>query len=302
MTLQFFELPWEAMVKVSGEDALLDLQSQMSIDFQKLPVGSTRLGLRLSLKGRVLFGAQVIRTDEEEILLDSQQTTAEQINELLEENVVADEVEFEQLPGVWNAMVLSSSPGIEEAFDFVGMNSIPSGAAKEYEKGWAYLDPLLPASCLTILLPEETSLKWSENQPITPASILELSRMQAGLFRPGLEIGAEEFPQEGGLERIAVDFDKGCYLGQEVMARIHAMGNVRKQAVAVQGSGSLQETMPRNLILEGKRVGMLKSQFSMPDTDEWFGTAILHENALPSLDKGTIVFETNGQSIIPLKI
>ena len=42
-------------------------------------------------------------------------------------------------------------------------------------------------------------------------------------------------PQEGGLEREWVDFDKGCYLGQEVMARIHAMGKVRKQALAVEG-------------------------------------------------------------------
>jgi folate-binding protein YgfZ len=302
MTLQFFELPQNAMVKVSGEDALPYLQSQMSIDFQKLSIGSTRLGLRLSLKGRVLFGAQVIRTDEEEFLLACQETPAEQIIELLEENVVADEVEFEQLPGAWKAMVLYSSTGIEETFDFVGMASIPSGTAKEYEDGWAYLDPLLPAGSLSINIAEETSPKWSEKPPTSPVSTLELSRIQAGLFRPGLEIGAEEFPQEGGLERIAVDFDKGCYLGQEVMARIHAMGNVRKQAVAVQGTGPFQKTMPRNLMLEEKRVGMLKSQFSMPDKDEWFGTAILHENALPSLDKDNIVFETNGQPIKPLKI
>ena len=188
MTLQFFELPWEAMVKVSGEDALPYLQSQMSIDFQKLPIGSTRLGLRLSLKGRVLFGAQVIRTGEEEFLLACQETPAEQIIELLEENVVADEVEFEQLPGAWKAMVLSSSPGIEEALKFAGMNSIRSGVAKKHEKGWAYLDPLLPAGSLTILLPEETSPKWSEKPPTSPVSTLELSRIQAGLFRPGLEL------------------------------------------------------------------------------------------------------------------
>ena len=300
--MQNFEYSVASLVRVSGEDALPYLQSQLSIDLYKLAIGSTRLGLRLSLKGKILLSAQIIRSGEEEFILACQDSSAEHVIGLLEENVVADEVEFEQLPGAWKAMVLSSSTGIEEAFDFAGMNSIPSGAAKEYEKGWAYLDPLLPAGCITILLPEETSPKWSENQPITPVSTLELSRMQAGLFRPGLEIGAEEFPQEGGLERIAVDFDKGCYLGQEVMARIHAMGNVRKQAVAVQGSGFFQETMPSNLMLEGKRVGILKSHFSMPDTDEWFGTAILHENALPSLDKGTIVFETNGQSIIPLKI
>ena len=143
MTLQFFELPWEAMVKVSGEDALPYLQSQMSIDFQKLPVGSTRLGLRLSLKGRVLFGAQVIRTDEEEFLLACQETPAKQIIELLEENVVADEVEFEQLPGAWKAMVLSSTTGIEEALKFIGINSIPSGVAKEHEKGLGIPRPLI---------------------------------------------------------------------------------------------------------------------------------------------------------------
>ena len=89
---------------------------------------------------------------------------------------------------------------------------------------------------------------------------LEYLRLQENLFRPGLEIGDTEFPQEGGLEEKSVDFDKGCYLGQEVMARIHAMGKVRKQAVAVRGTGKPE--LPCPLLDQGKPVGTLKSQFS----------------------------------------
>jgi folate-binding protein YgfZ len=46
-------------------------------------------------------------------------------------------------------------------------------------------------------------------------------------------------PQEAGMERSAVDFDKGCYLGQEVMARLHAMGKVQRQVLAIRWRGRI---------------------------------------------------------------
>ena len=300
MTLQFFELPWEAMVKVSGEDALPYLQSQMSIDFQKLPIGSTRLGLRLSLKGRVLFGAQVIRTDEEEFILACQETPAEQVIELLEENVVADEVEFEIVAGSWMASHLHHPGSYDQALEKIGLEKIQAGNAYAQQAGWVYVDPLLPQYCLTVLYTLENLPSWRENLAPSDSSMLEHMRLRTGLFRPGLELGEEEFPQEGGLEEIAVDFDKGCYLGQEVMARIHAMGNVRKQAVAVKGREVHQGLLPLTLLNEQKKVGRLKTQFSLPGKKDWIGAAIIHENSIGILKNEGLQIEGSGETIYPL--
>ena len=66
MSIQLFQSSVAGLVRVSGEDALPYLQSQLTIDLHNLPVGRTRVGLRLSLKGKVLFGAQIICTGEED--------------------------------------------------------------------------------------------------------------------------------------------------------------------------------------------------------------------------------------------
>ena len=92
--MQLFEFSIAGVVRVSGEDALPYLQSQLTINLNQIPVLGTRPGLRLSLKGKVLFGAQVVRTGEEEYLLVCRDTPAHRVIGLLEENIVADEVEF----------------------------------------------------------------------------------------------------------------------------------------------------------------------------------------------------------------
>ncbi|MEK9784079.1 MAG: tRNA-modifying protein YgfZ, partial [Opitutales bacterium] len=114
---------------------------------------------------------------------------------------------------------------------------------------WAFVDQLQPSFSLSIIHLASESVECEK--PLPPSELFELEkrRLQAGLFKPEVDICGDEFPQEGGLEAIAVDFDKGCYLGQEVMARIHAMGKVRKQAVAVEGTGTVPNELPVHLMV-----------------------------------------------------
>ena len=83
------------------------------------------------------------------------------------------------------------------------------------------MDERLPANTFTLL--GKTGLA---SQPTTESEKSDGGNPQAadraGLFSVPEEIGPENLPQEGGLENGSVDFQKGCYLGQETMARIHA--------------------------------------------------------------------------------
>lgn len=300
MTIQLFEFQIAGLVQVSGEDALPYLQSQLTIDLKKLPIGGHRLGLRLSLKGRVLFGAQIIRGGEEEFLLICQHTDSETIIGLLEENVVADEVEFSAVPGDWKEAVLYHPTSASEALKLIGVQSLSPGYAAHLGEGWGYFDATLPTGSLSVLMPQNQPVSWAANLPSPHPSELEHLRLLAGRFRPVTEVGKDEFPQEGGLEKTAVDFDKGCYLGQEVMARIHAMGRVRNQAMAVKGAGPLQAQLPVRLLNQGKQVGTLKSQFPLPHTDEWVGAAVIHENAIPLLASEGLQLEGTEHTLQPL--
>jgi len=299
MSTQLFESKPSGIVRVSGEDALPYLQSQLTIDFRKLPIHGTRLGLRLSRKGRVLFGAQVIREAEEEYILVCRDTPPSKVIELLEENVVADEVEFSEVDGPWVAWVLHRPDSLNELYSLTGLAPISNGIAHPVENGWAYINTQQPPHCLTFLMNRETKPLWAESMTSASPANLEVLRLQAGIFRAGMEIGEDEFPQEGGLEKEAVDFDKGCYLGQEVMARIHAMGKVRNSAVVVQGTTPAPSSLPVGILDNGKKVGKLKTQFLMADGQGWIGAAIIHEKALPSLIGNGLTLEDSSSTIYP---
>ena len=300
MQIQLFQSSVAGLVRISGEDALPYLQSQLTIDLHNLPVGRTRMGLRLSLKGKVLFGAQIICTGEDEFLLICKDTHSQAVIDLLEQNVVADEVEFEPVPEDWKEIVLYHPTSVEEAFQILGIDSILPGHAYAFENGWVYLSSLVPSTGLTIMLPQSCPTPWADSIVSPHPGEFHRLRLQERLFLPGREIGEDEFPQEGGLHRPSVDFNKGCYLGQEVMARIHAMGNVRKQAVAIRGTGNLEESLPSPLLANGKKVGSLKSQFLLHGNEKWVGAAVVHENATGILETKGLLIESNGQSIYPL--
>jgi tRNA-modifying protein YgfZ len=295
MSMQLFEFSIAGVVRVSGEDALPYLQSQLTINLNQIPVLGTRPGLRLSLKGKVLFGAQVIRTGEEEYLLVCRETPASAVMGLLEENIVADEVEFTDLSNRWKLSSLFHPSSMNEILAISGIGELSPNEARQIEKGWAFLNPSLPGKSLSFLHPSDSSHPWPNDLLTADSTELEYLRLQENLFRPGLEIGDTEFPQEGGLEENSVDFDKGCYLGQEVMARIHAMGKVRKQAVAVRGTGKPE--LPCPLFKQGKSVGTLKSQFPLRPGDAWIGTAVVHQNALSELHKEGLPFENSHQRV-----
>ena len=300
MSTQLFESKPSGIVRVSGEDALPYLQSQLTIDFRKLPIHGTRLGLRLSRKGRVLFGAQVIREAEEEYILVCRDTPPSMVIERLEENVVADEVEFSEVEGPWVEWVLHHPDSLNQVYFQTGLEPLSKGSAHPVENGWALIDGQLPPHCLTFLMNSETKPTWAESMTSASSTNLEVLRLKAGIFRVGLEIGEDEFPQEGGLEKEAVDFDKGCYLGQEVMARIHAMGKVRNSAVVVQGTTPAPSSLPVAILDNGKQVGKLKTQFTLADGQGWIGAAILHEKALPSLAESGLTLENSSDTIHPL--
>jgi folate-binding protein YgfZ len=98
----------------------------------------------------------------------------------------------------------------------------------------------------------------------TPADDLEVLRIEAGVPRFGVDYTTENLPQEAGLTRL-VPVDKGCYVGQETVARIHFRGHVNRVVRPL----TLSEVVPaeavgRSLFLDGDRVGTVTSAAGSP--------------------------------------
>lgn len=83
----------------------------------------------------------------------------------------------------------------------------------------------------------------------------KLERVRAGVPELGADFGREHYPQEAGLKR-AVSFEKGCYLGQEVVCMLENRGQLSRRLVQLTGSKAIEGAA---LIHEGKNVGSITS-------------------------------------------
>jgi tRNA-modifying protein YgfZ len=90
-----------------------------------------------------------------------------------------------------------------------------------------------------------------------PLEVAEAVRIAAGEPRLGVDIGEDTIPQEGGVVAGAVDFTKGCYLGQELVARIDSRGHVNRQLRGLRLEAAAPEAGP--VTRGGKAVGVVTS-------------------------------------------
>lgn len=217
-----------AWLRVSGPDALSFLQGQCSQDLRPLREGgaAATYGLWLSLKGKVVGDSFVLRGGApDEFWVGSYFTPAATLLARLEAFLIADEVTLEDQTSAWTGLsLLSTAPeghaAGPDAFRFTGRRV----AAGNVE--WVGRREVAAA----LLPPPGRELD---------AAQMKLLRLDAGLPAIPEEFGPADLPQEAGLEGAAVSFQKGCYLGQEVMARLKAMGQVRRQLWRVAGEGNL---------------------------------------------------------------
>ena len=272
------------VVRATGEDAQDYLQSQLSVNLSILCEGGIKFALRLNTRGKVLAGMYVFKISEEELLLVSRKGKASLLVDLLEENVVADEIDFTDETSQWD---FHSTWGDEKSLvlERHGMALPESGKFVYAESGYAFMDSRLPGNTISLLLREEfdpDNIALPSGLQFAQGNELELARIRAGLVSIPDEIGPNDLPQEGRLAEGSVDFDKGCFLGQEVMARLHAMGKARRQAIAVRWSGPDSISTPVDLYAGEKKVGELRSL--VMENNVGIGIALIHENGIPVLE------------------
>jgi len=218
-----------AVVRVTGEDAAAFLQGQCSADLRNVALTDA---LWLNRKGRVLAHTVVAKEADGSFLLLCPHLGAAELIAVVTANVIADDVVAVDESALWRKWVSwGASPSVAGAKVF---------ATKRY--GVAAWDVLAPLGDVS---------------PGTPAPLAELDalRVAAGVPAVPADCGANEFPQECGLDAW-VSYTKGCYLGQEVMARIQSMGSLRRILRRVAGPVSAGQELKTP---EGKVVGTVRS-------------------------------------------
>lgn len=195
-----------ARFALSGADRLRYLNGQVSNDLRKLAPGQAMQACVLSAKGK-LDAVIWVWNEPERLLVECDATLAEPLGMRLDRYIVADDVELTPV-------------NIDEAakvFHVFGPAAEGLDGLKIPRLGVAGVDvAATPATADNTTMIEAT-----------PDEV-EALRIERGLPRWGAELGPDTLPAEAGLDATAVDFHKGCYIGQEVVSRIRSVGHANR--------------------------------------------------------------------------
>lgn len=282
-----------AWIEVTGPDAEVFLQGQGTQDFRRMQSGEVRRSLWLSIKGKVLGEAVVLRGDRSWWLW-SGHTPARTLVERLEAFIIADDVTIADVGAEWRHWTLVGREvvrawGLGEPPAPGTWRSVPGG-------GLLFQGRRGLSGVWELLVPASASLP--ESFAGVPALCLEdLTRARVLAGEPAIpaEFGPNDLPQEAGLDRDSISFNKGCYLGQEVMARLHAMGQVRRRLVRVAGAG-VPPPVGADLSQGGRRRGEVRVALAASPAggDGWLGLAML---TLLGTESGAALFLPDGREV-----
>jgi folate-binding protein YgfZ len=239
-------LPDRGVVKVSGEDARNFLNGLVTTDVTELAPGLGRFGALLTPQGKIIVDFLITEAPSGHgggFLIDCPRALAQGL---------ADKLGFYKLRAKVTVENLSDSLGVLAAWD----------GDFTLKPDLSYADPRHPALGWRILIPEELKQKVADliGADLVDSGLYEARRIASGAPRGGLDfMYGDAFPHETNMDRLhGIDFDKGCYVGQEVVSRMQHRGTARTRTVKVLLDGFAPE--PGTAILAGdKQVGTIGS-------------------------------------------
>lgn len=240
------ELPRD-FLRVSGPDALSWLQGQLSQDVAKLAVGAAADSLLLQPQGKVAALLRVTRTGPDEVVLDVDGGFGPAVAERLGRFKIRIKAELEPLD--WRCLAVRGPGAHEAAAGATGGLVVPAD--------W----PGLPG---VDVLGEDPQVAGEIRRCSLEA--WQAVRVEAGVPAMGAELTERTIPAEAGIVDRSVSFTKGCYTGQELVARIDSRGgNVprRLRGVAV-SPGEAVPPVGASVVAGGKEVGTLTSVATAP--------------------------------------
>ncbi|GAT35524.1 hypothetical protein TSACC_3593 [Terrimicrobium sacchariphilum] len=202
----YFALSGLGRIRVTGADRLRYLNGQTSNDLRKLQPGSALGALVLTAKGKICAPVQIWEDDDAHII-ETVSALSETLLARLERYAIADDVSFE----------LMESP---RGWHVIGTTSDGLRISRLGESG---VDVSTPPAGLQEFSADE----------------VERLRILRGIPAWGAEIDEDTLPQEARLDATAVDFHKGCYVGQEVVSRLRSVGRVNEILTLFHGDISL---------------------------------------------------------------
>ncbi|MBI3446529.1 MAG: folate-binding protein YgfZ [Magnetospirillum sp.] len=230
----FVRLDHRAVIEVGGEDRRTFLQGLVSNDMNKVAGDRAVYAALLTPQGKFLFDMFVVELGDL-FLIETEAARAEDLRKKLSMYKLRAKVSVALAANT--AVFALGGDGAAGTFDL----GAEAGTATEFAGGTVFVDPRLAEAGLRALLPADGGPRVLEANGFAPAPF---ETWDEARIRLGLPDGSRDLELEKGIllengfdELNGVDFNKGCYMGQELTARTKYRGLVRKRLMPVEING-----------------------------------------------------------------
>ena len=265
-----YDLGWRAKIALTGGDRVRWLNGMISNNVRDLATGHGVYAFLLNAQGRIQADLYAFQRGES-LLVDTERSQREKVLQLFDHYIIADDVEVTDVSEKLTAFGLTG-PESRGVLERAGMSVPELGYLQFADTKWNAVSVTVlhsgeeaKESWQVWVAPEHVRSLWDAlvkagAQPSGTAA-LNLFSISRGIPQFGLDIRERDLPQETGQMR-ALNFTKGCYLGQEIVERIRSRGAVHRQFGAFVVDGPLPE--PGMIQADGKEVGEITSGAILP--------------------------------------
>ncbi len=239
-----------AVISVTGKDSQKFLQGLLTQDIKKAGPLDLMYSLMLTPQGKILYDFFILQLTAEEYLLDCPASYIEQIIKAMQRYRLRSEVQLEDVSARYGVYISVADEGLlpDPRHSALGGRSIRPRNEEVDESIW---------------------LQYHQQ------------RIALGIVDYQLDLVPERFfPLELGMEQ-SISYDKGCYVGQEVTARTHYSGTIRKKLYPVVAYGQIQ---PHQEVMQEERdIGKMLG--SIPSVEgSYYGLALLRSDLLSAAE------------------
>jgi tRNA-modifying protein YgfZ len=261
-------LPRRTIISVTGSDRAQILQSFTTNDVKKLVPGTGCEAFVTNSQGKAL-GHVLIFCESSQHVLNTTPGQADTLLNHFNRYVITEDVEFKDqsaefcdllIAGPNAAELLANTTGVQPPTEL--LHHVPASIAGrpviirrvEYalSASWFLQTAVSDAAAVLSALAEGGAVRCD-------APAVESARLEAGVPLFGFDITDDNLPQEVARDAQAISFMKGCYLGQETVARIDALGHVNRLLAGLKIQGDEIPAAGAALLADGKPTGSITS-------------------------------------------
>ena len=292
------DLSFRGRLCLTGADRVRFLHGQVTNDVNGLKVGEGCYAALITAKGKMISDLNVYRL-ENELLLDFEPGLSAKIVERLDQFIIADDVQVVDAAPHYGLLSVQG-PKAAEVIRRLGLGAVLPSASRSFVSldtnefgevcimnrarlGTEGFDLFVPVAGLggmagQLAALSSRGLRSGHDDPpgsgCSPAvearfcgwEAFEIARVESGIPRFGVDMDESNLPPEAGLEAEAISYTKGCYIGQEVISRVRAYGQVAKTLRGLLLADDLPALPVRGdkLFRDGKEVGFITTAVVSP--------------------------------------